>query len=335
MATEAQKMETPLIHKPAASEPLIFTMPEAYRGLAASQKPPVPAKSSPPAVVLPVQAPTPAASSKPAGASLSSKKISASTKAILAAGIVFLLGLAGVGTYVYLSLSPPLSSPETKPLSTVPPVEQETPEPSTEEPPSPVPETEAPASPFPSELSPGRDTDSDGLSDLEELLYGTQTRLPDTDADGFLDGNEVFHRYNPRGAAGATLFESGIVSQYAPGSIFRVLYPTPWSARPAAPGVVIVAPSGETFTLTFETKDSLQSLLDWYVEANPEGSVSELSSSTTKRGYPALVTVDQMTVFVDLGSSVATVSYHVAVKSTIDFLQTFQMVVNSLEAEGP
>ncbi|MEK7452137.1 MAG: hypothetical protein AAB664_02270, partial [Patescibacteria group bacterium] len=46
------------------------------------------------------------------------------------------------------------------------------------------------ASPFSSTISPGVDSDSDGLTDVEEtLVYGTDPHLPDTDNDCFLDGN--------------------------------------------------------------------------------------------------------------------------------------------------
>lgn len=44
------------------------------------------------------------------------------------------------------------------------------------------------------------DTDSDGLSDLDEVeKYGTDPTNPDTDGDGYLDGEEVEGGYNPNG----------------------------------------------------------------------------------------------------------------------------------------
>ncbi len=45
------------------------------------------------------------------------------------------------------------------------------------------------------------DSDSDGLSDSEEALYGTDPRNPDTDRDGYSDGVEVKSGYNPLKAA--------------------------------------------------------------------------------------------------------------------------------------
>jgi len=41
------------------------------------------------------------------------------------------------------------------------------------------------------------DYDHDGLADWEEELYGTDPNNPDTDGDGYLDGEEVASGYNP------------------------------------------------------------------------------------------------------------------------------------------
>ncbi|MFH0852976.1 MAG: hypothetical protein V1853_01040 [bacterium] len=43
------------------------------------------------------------------------------------------------------------------------------------------------------------DTDSDGLSDIDESFYGTEIDNQDTDGDGYLDGEEVDNGYNPNG----------------------------------------------------------------------------------------------------------------------------------------
>ncbi len=61
----------------------------------------------------------------------------------------------------------------------------------------------------------GLDPDSDGLSDLEEPIYGTDLHNPDTDGDGFLDGNEVYHLYNPAAKAPVRLLDSGLVRLFS------------------------------------------------------------------------------------------------------------------------
>lgn len=43
------------------------------------------------------------------------------------------------------------------------------------------------------------DADQDGLTETLEAFYGTDTRNPDTDGDGYQDGYEVNHGFNPTG----------------------------------------------------------------------------------------------------------------------------------------
>ena len=43
------------------------------------------------------------------------------------------------------------------------------------------------------------DSDSDGLTDTEELQWGTDKHNPDTDGDGYTDKQEVDGGYNPLG----------------------------------------------------------------------------------------------------------------------------------------
>ncbi|KPJ84893.1 hypothetical protein AMJ57_05130 [Parcubacteria bacterium SG8_24] len=58
-----------------------------------------------------------------------------------------------------------------------------------------------PAVPAPKEVRTDQVTDSDrdGLSDLRETALKTNKRDPDTDGDGFMDGVEVTHGYDPLG----------------------------------------------------------------------------------------------------------------------------------------
>ncbi len=48
------------------------------------------------------------------------------------------------------------------------------------------------------------DTDNDGLTDEQEEIYGTDRLNPDTDGDGYLDGEEVENGFNPLDGDGAT-----------------------------------------------------------------------------------------------------------------------------------
>jgi hypothetical protein len=43
------------------------------------------------------------------------------------------------------------------------------------------------------------DEDQDGLNYEEEILFGTDPAIDDTDHDGYLDGEEVRNGFNPLG----------------------------------------------------------------------------------------------------------------------------------------
>lgn len=43
----------------------------------------------------------------------------------------------------------------------------------------------------------GRDSDRDGLNDIDEVRYGTDPKLADSDLDGFIDGDEVKGGFDP------------------------------------------------------------------------------------------------------------------------------------------
>jgi len=48
-------------------------------------------------------------------------------------------------------------------------------------------------------LKGSQDSDKDGLTDADEMRYGTDPLKSDTDGDGFKDGDEVKAGYNPKG----------------------------------------------------------------------------------------------------------------------------------------
>ncbi|MBI4598829.1 hypothetical protein HY734_01380 [Candidatus Uhrbacteria bacterium] len=314
----------------SAQEPLIFTMPEPYRGLAASQRPsPSPSSPSIPPPSKPLVPP-----SGPVQKS-TGKGGRRRTRFFVWGGIGLFLALAGAAAYVFIALRP-IQIVRQEPVPTPSPIAVKKEEPKVTSPVTvPVPTKEEPktSSPFPTGTQPGRDGDSDGLTDAEEVLYGTQAGRPDTDADGYLDGNEVFNGYNPKGTAPLTLFESGLVKAHEAPPAYRILYPSPWliQAFPQDPlRVVFSAPSGETFAVSVQAKDPSQTLGAWYASTNPGKRADELVPSVTKNGYPALTAPDHMTAYVDGGALVILVGYAVGTKSTVDYLQTFQMMVNSL-----
>lgn len=290
---------------------VIHSMPQEFYGREASLK----NKETPPApkpVVAPVVPPVPVVALKspaPGAAPIKPKRSKAPLFLLLCA--LLGLGTAGVVAYIYLV------QPE--------PVVVE---------PEPTPEPEPEPEPEPARPVPGADTDSDGLTNVEELLYGTDFRNPDTDGDTYLDGNEVFHRYHPLGLAPSTLLDTGAVRVIESLELpFTIYYPTSWNpvSTPTAKRVIFRAASGASVTVLWQEKLPETTLEAWYLENVNEPPLNRLESTTTKEGYPAYIGPDDRILYIDGGTLVATLLYDLGDNLTIEYLQTFKMMANSFK----
>lgn len=240
---------------------------------------------------------------------------------VVAAALLLLLGAGGTVAYFLLVKKAPATDVAVITPVPVTPAPIVTPEPVVQ------PEPVVPAGPLP-----GLDTDSDGLSDVEELLYNTNIRNPDTDGDSFLDGNEVFHRYDPTGLAPRTLLQTGTIKEFT-NAVFglTISYPTVWTVTTPAEGGVVFAPaSGEaSITLTVQPKDPGESLDTWY-SRTASLPVRSRGSYVTKEGLSAIGAAEDRLVVLDGGDRAYLIRYDLGTALKIDYLQTFQMMVNSL-----
>ncbi|MBI1908529.1 hypothetical protein HYS28_03935 [Candidatus Uhrbacteria bacterium] len=179
-----------------------------------------------------------------------------------------------------------------------------------------------------------KDTDSDGLTDIEELLYGTNFREPDSDKDSYLDGNEVFHRYHPLGDAPATLLDTGAVKVFEDALYpFTMYYPSSWSTSLDETNMTVAFRSSRqaSITVEWEEKPADETLADWYDASHTDRASGDLKEILTKEGYYGLTTADDRTAYLDFGGdAVITLTYDLGSRTQVEYLQTFQMMVNSL-----
>ncbi len=183
----------------------------------------------------------------------------------------------------------------------------------------------------------GLDTDSDGLTDLEERLFGTNLRNPDTDADGFLDGNEVFHLYNPNGRAPARLIDAGLVKSWSGSVGWTIQIPTSWTSTfDVADGsrANITTGHGEIVTLSIEENPKRQSTLDWYLEKHPNAKADQALQYRSKKGYQGIIGADLLTTYLPWGEKIFVFTYDIDGQPFINFRTTYAMMLNSLELKG-
>lgn len=193
------------------------------------------------------------------------------------------------------------------------------------------------AEPIVEEITLGKDIDSDGLTDIEEVMYGTNPRDPDSDRDTFLDGNEVFHRYSPLGVSPQTLLDTGAVREYeSQDGYYQLTYPSQWTVA----GMVDseFSTTGEVIFRTNSTATVRLTIFDlagadfedWYIaqEADKQP-FGYLETTLTKEGYVTYQSSEERIAYVIVDDLVFSFWYDLADEKEIVYMQTFQMMINS------
>ncbi len=183
----------------------------------------------------------------------------------------------------------------------------------------------------------GLDSDSDGLSDVEEAIFGTDSRVPDSDRDGFLDGNEAFHLYNPAAKAPVRLLDSGLVTAFVSQAGWSLYVPKGWTATlDSADGsrATVRTGQGETFRISIQDNPNNASLADWYVAGHAGASASQLREILTKGGLSGLLGPERTDAQFAWDGKVFVLQYDLGSKPFINFRTTYEMMLNSLRLSG-
>lgn len=183
----------------------------------------------------------------------------------------------------------------------------------------------------------GLDTDSDGITDLEETLYGADVRNPDTDTDGFLDGNEVFHLYNPAGRAPAKLLDLALIKTVEAPIGWVMAIPSGWtvSLDPAnGSKATFDSKHGETFVVTVEDNTAKVPVLDWYLAKHPEVTASQVLQYRSKGGYTGIIGADLLSTYIPWGDKIFVFTYNLNGQAFINYRTTYSMILNSLMLSG-
>ncbi len=315
----------------APKEPVIYTIPDQFYGLAAKaqikEMAPMAAAAVPGA---PAAVPTAAPSTPPPPPTKGGK-------AWILIPIIAVIVLGGIGFAIWYLLQPKAPAAPTQPSVTLPTTPTPQPEPEPEPTPEPEPQPEPATTTAPVPPAPTADGDADGLTTSEETLFGTDLAKSDTDDDGFSDSVEVINLYNPAGFRPTKLVEAGLVLEHSSTvKPYIALYPAKWVAQdsnlPAPDMLLVVVPddpvaSGERFIVRDGGDAGGQSILDVYMTRNPGASPSQVQPFTTKSGLEGVRSPDGATAYIALDGMVLIVS-HERVDQPL-FVSTFTMFLNS------
>ncbi|MEK7537802.1 MAG: hypothetical protein AAB619_02430 [Patescibacteria group bacterium] len=185
------------------------------------------------------------------------------------------------------------------------------------------------------------DTDSDGLTNTEEAVYGTDVANADSDGDTFIDGKqirpdgtvigELANLYNPRGVG--QLEGSGLVKRVENATkAFSLLVPTSWTTNESS-GLLVVTPTtqtGEFFQVRVYDNAASQTPSQWYQANYPTDQLS-LTKSVAVNGLEGLVSPDGSSVYLFKGTKIYGLTYTATGLSQLNYWTTFEMMMKSFK----
>ena len=186
------------------------------------------------------------------------------------------------------------------------------------------------------EIQSSLDTDSDGLTDVEERLYRTEVNNPDSDADTTPDGQEILKLTDPnQQTEGSQLAASGLINVYTNQTYsYSFFYPSSWLAR-ALPEtnnqeVLVITNTGEFFSITIENNPEELSPIEWYLRQSPSVDKS-LLYSTIINNQEAVWNQEHLTLYISKDSRVYILSYNVGTERKANFKTSFELMINSFQ----
>ncbi|MBL7021876.1 hypothetical protein ISR92_00910 [Patescibacteria group bacterium] len=183
------------------------------------------------------------------------------------------------------------------------------------------------------ELISGLDTDEDGLTDIEENLYATNSALVDTDEDGYSDASELVNLYDPAQVA-TLLADTETVTQYINTEYnYSILYPTEWTVR-------ALTEEKEQVIFNSETTEFVQILVlenplglsarNWYLSYNEDIEADSLEEIVLNNIVGVQAGAGRYT-YLGVGSSIYSIIYNVGTTNQLNYQATYDMMLNSWE----
>lgn len=178
------------------------------------------------------------------------------------------------------------------------------------------------------------DLDNDGLTDLEEEIFGTDSGTSDTDSDGYYDGQEVNNLYNPRGIAPVKIIDSGLVTEYAnPIWQYRIYYPANWQIGEVDKEyrqVIFSTVTGDYVEVLVFQKENNESFADWFARKATAQKITDLQNFKNRFQEDGQKRQDSLVNYFVRDNNIYVVSYHPSNENGfIPFRHVVQMMVQS------
>ncbi len=178
------------------------------------------------------------------------------------------------------------------------------------------------------------DLDNDGLTDLEEEIFGTDSGTSDTDKDGYYDGQEVNNLYNPRGIAPVKIIDSGLITEYTnPIWQYRIYYPAGWQVGEVDKEykqVIFSAVTGDYIEVLVFQKNDGEKFGDWFARKGINQRITDLQTFQNRFQENGQRRQDNLVNYFERDNNVYVIIYHPASENGfVSFRHIVQMSVQS------
>jgi hypothetical protein len=178
------------------------------------------------------------------------------------------------------------------------------------------------------------DSDSDGLSDDEEILLGTDFSSPDSDKDGYGDLTEILNLYNPAGDG--RLSANKNISKYQNNIYdYSVLYPTIWdkSVLSDESSAIFAINENSFVQIIVEKNETGVDIKNWY--ASRFFNLAESFNMIEKNGWEGVYSNDGLALYLTDAqkSNIYTILYGAPETRPLVYINIFKMMINSFLAD--
>ena len=178
------------------------------------------------------------------------------------------------------------------------------------------------------------DTDSDGLTNEEEILLGTNKEKSDTDGDGFSDLAELEKGYNPLGAG--KLAQIKAFGKYD-NTNFSLFYPSTWQfTANGNDSVVFRTGDDQMIQVSLQPNIKNQTIASWYKEqfGNKEISNDQYINQVDSEGnalWQGIFSPNGLTAYLtnDKKQTIVSINYDLGFSSKLNYRQLFLTMINS------
>lgn len=185
-------------------------------------------------------------------------------------------------------------------------------------------------------MTPSSDADRDGLTDEEELVFGSDKDSQDSDGDGFGDYVELRQGYNP---AGPGKLVSNSKMKISTQKSFTIIYPASWTEKNTGGDYLLLwqAPDNQMVQVNTEKLSDATNIVDWYkqrfsVSDIPVDRIVSKKDDSGAVNWTGVKSGDGLAVYFlnSKNGELYTISYNAGLDSVIKYPNLFQSMVDSL-----